>query len=1099
MNKKVTGLNSKFSLKKTVCILLTGILCLGTAWAQNKDQNKQQTKQAVNSVPEKKNEPVTTINILHAQKTTNLKDDKTKEESIEFTGEVEISIERDGTKTVISADKMIFNRSSQMLYAQGNVNFEQTESDGSKQNISATSVLFNASTLEGVFDDGRVVQAQSNSLNLPSGSTLIVASDVFARNHSGTVAFKTGNLTFCNDENPHWRILASRIWLLPGNEFAFLNALLFVDNIPMLYLPAFYYPKDELIFNPVFGFRNRAGYYFQTTTYIVGRKPLQSKKSNSDSASALLDDTLSLIKPTKLMEQELQGIVLHNLDKPFTGDTSNYLKFIADWYTNIGVGVGLDGSYKPPKIFSNIEGNLIFGFSHTVFPTNSANVFVPFDSSGKRYQDSSEFLGMKLPFRYKAGLKLAMNNPFNLSLNMPVYSDPFFDYDFGERDESMDWFSYLLNNPGTQNSTTTEQQKLDAAQVNSFTWELNGSYNVPLSDKLKPYINNLSVSSLTSSIVFNSKNGFNSYDSRSWEYNTPERKFFFPSQITPIKIGTTFSGTIVSIGSNTSKKSTVPSFPVEMIPPDELKKPEKTTEETSADTSSTRTGQQQIMDDAFKALSVTAPSVSPVTGLTFDLGYTVTPSFESLITYSPLAVPDAHSFNWNKMQSFYINVKSPVKLNDSLSLRNGFFTMSNSVSFDPVWQSHPYIAEGDGTDGSYTPDAKSLLQKADYTSSSLTLANTNTISLKPFVFTKHFKQTGINYNTNIKFMRTEFVGDAENPKWDALTVDWTDPNSITSHSLDLVLAANESNDNFRQALTLTTTLPPQGERYYADLKLDFPYVSFDAQSGITKPAGNNSEYQWEPFKQGLSVHLFDNSLTFSESFNYDVKNNTPDSLKLALTYKDFQLSYLMRYTNSYDFDSTIGWVQNANKSFLPYSLNFAYSTANNEFYFWKNRICIGLGLSTSLDIDFVRPTNSSFVFSPSLKFKINDFFDITFSSTSKNEVLYRYVQKALGHEGRIPGEENIFIDLINSFRFDDENLRKSSGFKLKSLNMTISHNLHDWDLKSTFKIEPRLVNENGRAPYYDFNPYFTLSVVWRPMESFKTEIIDEYGVWKLDK
>ena len=91
----------------------------------------------------------------------------------------------------------------------------------------------------------------------------------------------------------------------------------------------------------------------------------------------------------------------------------------------------------------------------------------------------------------------------------------------------------------------------------------------------------------------------------------------------------------------------------------------------------------------------------------------------------------------------------------------------------------------------------------------------------------------------------------------------------------------------------------------------------------------------------------------------------------------------------------------------------------------------------------------------------------------------------------------MFVDLFNSFRFDDESLRKSSGFKLKSLNFTLSHDLHDWDFRADFKIEPRLVTQNDGSKYYDFSPYFSISVVWRPMESIKAEVLDEYGKWQL--
>ena len=97
--------------------------------------------------------------------------------------------------------------------------------------------------------------------------------------------------------------------------------------------------------------------------------------------------------------------------------------------------------------------------------------------------------------------------------------------------------------------------------------------------------------------------------------------------------------------------------------------------------------------------------------------------------------------------------------------------------------------------------------------------------------------------------------------------------------------------------------------------------------------------------------------------------------------------------------------------------------------------------------------------------------------------------------GGFPG--NILKDLIDSFRFDNNALREASGFKLKSLNMSISHDLHDWKANMTLKIEPRLITENG-VKFYDFKPRITLGVVWNPMQSMQTTIIDDYGEWKLE-
>ena len=97
--------------------------------------------------------------------------------------------------------------------------------------------------------------------------------------------------------------------------------------------------------------------------------------------------------------------------------------------------------------------------------------------------------------------------------------------------------------------------------------------------------------------------------------------------------------------------------------------------------------------------------------------------------------------------------------------------------------------------------------------------------------------------------------------------------------------------------------------------------------------------------------------------------------------------------------------------------------------------------------------------------------------------------------GGFPG--NILKDLTDSFRFDNQSVRESSGFKIKSMDMTLTHDLHDWKFNMTLKFSPRVITENGKK-LYDFSPYISLGVVWNPMDSMKTNIIDEYGEWHIE-
>ena len=218
----------------------------------------------------------------------------------------------------------------------------------------------------------------------------------------------------------------------------------------------------------------------------------------------------------------------------------------------------------------------------------------------------------------------------------------------------------------------------------------------------------------------------------------------------------------------------------------------------------------------------------------------------------------------------------------------------------------------------------------------------------------------------------------------------------------------------------------------------------------------------------------------------------------------------MSYSNVYEFDveydsngditSRKGWKSTSDKKFQPYSLSFAYTSPSKTFKHWTDKISWTPSLSTSFVYDFVRPTSSYFVFIPKITFKINEFLDFSFSSESRNNVIYRYFcsDSDYSYYYGNNGERNVLNDLMDSFRLDSDEKRKNSAFKLKSLVMSITHDLDDWDLNCSFKISPRYISATSSQPaHYDFSPYFSLSVSWRPMSGMKTEILDEYGEWSL--
>jgi hypothetical protein len=1047
----------------------------------------------------------TVITIDSAQKSEYKKDKDTGNDVIILTGTVSISVTSGSTKTVITADSVTYDRKTNMLYATGSVTLKQTGSGSSGgEDITADSLLFNTDTLEGVFDNGRVVQTQSDAINLPSGSTLIVSSSMFGRDSSSTIAFKDGVLTFCDNKNPHWKIRASRIWLLPGGEFAFVNAVLFVGHIPVLYFPAFYYPKDELIFNPAFGYNKRTGYYVQTTTYLFGRKPLDTStstttSSSSDDDTSISEGLFSFMKSSKLKDQVQEGLVLHNLDTDYTGNSTNYFKIMGDYYSNLGGLVGFEGVVKPSDYITDIEANVKVGFSNTIFYTN--DIYLPYSPSGLIYQDKSNFMGLKLPFRYSANAKLTISKPFSLTLALPLYSDPYFTYDFGTRAESMDWIGFLMSSA----EGTTDDTDTTTSEVSSFTWAINGSYSQSLPDFCKPFVSTLSISSFSSSIIFSSKaNTEISADvTDNWYKYTPERKFYYPSQIVPFKISGKLAGTIIQIPFATTVKKTTSDqkFPLELTAPADLKEASEDADkaastQTSDDESASNEPQGALDETALPELDVaSATTVTTFNGINYLLDYSVAPEYTSQITYDSSNLATPADFKWNVLQSSYYQIKVPTTLSSSFGYRDTFFTLKNVFTFSPVYQKHPNL------DG-YTKTAAATLVKTDYTARKMDLTETNAVSFRPFLYTSYFKNTGLDWNTTVKMIRTEFIGDEDNPEWEYLTMDLKDDECVTVHTLSANIAAVEG--DYSQTLTLSTTLPPQTDKYNGTLAFVFPYLSLNFASGFEKTTTTSTGTTdtvdtWSklPFQQSASVSLFSKTLTLTQSFNYNLEDNYSDSLKFALSWQGVQLAYTMQYTYGYDFDSDDGWVVRTDKEFLPLNVSMAYTTPSKTFRYWKNRITWAPTLNTSIVYDCLRPTNSYFKFIPSISFKINNFLELTFSSESRNSVIFRYMQKYVNFEGEIPGETNPIIDLWNSFAFWDESLRKASGFKLKNLTVKITHSLCDWDLNTSFTVKPRLITDNG-IKSYDFSPYFTIAVVWKPLSSMKTEVVDDYGTWELN-
>ena len=131
--------------------------------------------------------------------------------------------------------------------------------------------------------------------------------------------------------------------------------------------------------------------------------------------------------------------------------------------------------------------------------------------------------------------------------------------------------------------------------------------------------------------------------------------------------------------------------------------------------------------------------------------------------------------------------------------------------------------------------------------------------------------------------------------------------------------------------------------------------------------------------------------------------------------------------------------------------------------------------------------------------------DLSLSATSENAVVFRYLKNIPGMEEYtkmyIDGpQNNLFLDLVDSFNFFDNSKRQRSGFKMKRFNLTAVHHLGDWNATFDIAMSPYL-DPASNPPKYDINAEIKFLVEWSAISEIKTDLKYEkrYERWTQNK
>ena len=1018
------------------------------------------------------------ITIESARSTEYFRIEAIDEDYARLSGEVKINLKDGDAIHRIHAWDILFNRTRNIITASGGVVYVKEEGD-KIETFRGESITVDLDNWESIFLGG----ISERSLQSDS-TTYLFAGTVISRDEEEVTILSQATISSAQNVESLWSLNASQVWLLPGSDFAIFNAVLKVGEIPVLYIPFFYYPADEVVFHPVIGYRTREGNFVQTTTYILGRP-----RASSASESSLT----KILGNSNDMEKTREGMFLRSTGKKYTSKSETNLRAMVDYYANLGAYLGADLDLPAKGMFGVTNLSMGIGLTRTV-NSNGGN-FSPFAIDGTTDWNNSSLFSMEVPFRYRFRGNSSLSGKYgSFTWTIPYYSDPYMDGDFLHRSESMDWVNMI------QKGAMLDEIETKQTEYGNYSWQFTSQFNLKF-PTMSPYITNISISNITNTIAFRTLDNKGTSIPDWFRGDSPMRKFYAPDTATLYSLSGSVSGTplslggAVSTGSSTGTGITTPELPEAIknigIPrsPFEEKKKEEAKKKDPIDTLV-----PPVLNQRFDA---------PRIGNTrFSAEYRIAPSAASTLKFNSLAWKEYSDIDWNNISSILSNINGNAEVKLNLNHTEGFFSNAFSYSGTGTWRQYLYMneeAEEYKTSEKTDPQKIANAKLAEYRQSFFSTSYGVTSSLRPLFRNTMFGSSNLQYSLKGLAVKSNFTGtDAENPEWEMIWAEW-DKEKIDTHNFSTNIMATVMDKS--QTISLTAELPPRDSALTWRAGFRIWVTETDANMRILFP-GEPDKRKLEPFN-------------FTERINFGTYGNLSQSL--VLNTEEREITTLTTRLNlskwgvtaAYAAQRMLGWEyippaegsiaagvwkqrENNDDNMILRSRDFSlsYSKSFNKKELWDKRMQYTITTSANLNFDLQRYTSSTFNFNLIYTMGISKFLDLTMSASSENAAIYRYIKDIPPFNSapiNMPDgpQNNLFLDLFNSFRFDDEKLRTSSSFKMKNFRIAATHYLGDWTATLNWTMSPYRP-PNSRQ--FEINNEISFLIQWIPINEIKSDI-----------
>jgi hypothetical protein len=1014
------------------------------------------------------------ITIESARSTEYFKLEVVDEDYARLSGDVRLSLKDGDAVHRISAREILFNRTRNILTAGGGVEYIK-ETEGSTETFRGENITVNLDNWESVFLDGiseRTLQSD--------GTTYRFSGTVITRNDEEVMILSKASISNASNKEAIWSLNASRVWLLPGSDFAIFNAVLKVGEIPVLYIPFFYYPADEVIFHPVIGFRSREGNFVQTTTYLLGRP-----KANSTSQSSLT----RILGNSSDMEKKREGLFLRSTGKKVRDTSTTSLKVMLDYYANLGAYMGIDLTTPKWGILNAVDLSLGMGFTRTVTQLGSGD-YTPFapDYDGSSDWNRANLFSRDVPFRYRFKTNSSLGGRYgSLSWNFPFYSDPWVDKDFLNRAEEMDWINMIQQGAAAFEDPATASQ----GELSAYQWQLSGQFT-PSVSFLNPYISTLSISSFSSTVAF--KTIYLNTADPSYKKDSPSRAFFAPDRFTIYNITGSISGTPLKLGVTQTAQGTAKGQGAEAEDPlKHIGVPRSPWESPAASTS----GGSEVTD-TLRPPALSQRFDAPRFGsANFSIDYRLSPTSSSELQFrsDPQHWKQYSDVDWSEVQSILTTIGGDAGTTFNLNHSDGFYSNAVTFSGNGAWRQYNYINEEaeayttTPTSGIPDPAKISGAKEQQYRQSFFSTSYGYTGTIRPLFRSGVWGQSNVQYSFKGLLAKSNFTGTGIDPEWETIFGAW-EKEKIDTHQLSANLSATimEKQQNF----TLSANLPPLDAAISGNATFRVWISETNVHMRVLNP-GEDDRRKLEPFYTTETLR-FGNAGSLVHYMVLDTELREFTTITSTLNLWGFGMAYTATRMQGYEFVSGAGWGQAGDPTLQSRDFTLTYNRTFAKKDLWKNRLNFSLNLNTRLFFDLQRYTSSSFSFSLGFTLGISGFLTLSLSATTENSVIFRYFNNLpmfddlppeLRDRSGDPEQYNIFLDLINSFRFDDEGRRRSSGFKMKSFNLSATHHLGDWNAILSVGMSPYLP---ANAFRYEINTEIAFLVQWVPLSEIKSDV-----------